>query len=228
MSVPRDTGLVAAGEAASRRALASRDAAWARALARVLARCGVRPDAVSVASIGFALAAGGALALSADAPETTRAGWLIAAAVGIQLRLLCNLLDGMLAVEEGLGSRTGAIFNEVPDRLADVLILVGAGYALPAGASGPALGWAAAVAALLTAYVRTLGGSLGLTQHFVGPMAKQHRMFALTVAALVGAVEAALHLPPRAMGGGLVLILAGSILTVLRRTRRLLHDAEAR
>ena len=35
----------------------------------------------------------------------------MAAAAGIQLRLLCNLLDGMLAVEAGLKSRTGEIFK---------------------------------------------------------------------------------------------------------------------
>ena len=48
------------------------------------------------------------------------------------------------------------------------------------------LGWAAAVLAVLTAYVRVLGGSLGLTQHFIGPMAKQHRMFTLTLGDAAG------------------------------------------
>jgi phosphatidylglycerophosphate synthase len=53
----------------------------------------------------------------------------------------------------------------------------------------PWLGWWGALAAALTAYVRVFGGSLGLPQDFRGPMAKQHRMAALTVAALLGAVE---------------------------------------
>ena len=44
--------------------------------------------------------------------------------------------------------------------------------------TGSTLGWAAAVLALLTAYIRALSGSLGLPQRFLGPMAKQHRMFA--------------------------------------------------
>jgi phosphatidylglycerophosphate synthase len=194
----------------------------------MLARSGVRPNAVSVASVGCALIAGAALALSPGTSGAGRGALLIAAAVGIQLRLLCNLLDGMLAVEEGLKSRTGEIFNELPDRIADVLILVGAGYALPDFTYGPAPGWAAAVAALLTAYVRTLSGALGLTQHFVGPMAKQHRMFTLTLATLVAAIEAAFDLPARAIGAGLAVILAGSVVTVMRRTRRLLRDAEGR
>ena len=58
----------------------------------------------------------------------------------MQLRLLCNMLDGMVAVEGGKGSRTGEIYNEVPDRIADPLLLVPAGYAigLPYGVE---LGW---------------------------------------------------------------------------------------
>ena len=53
--------------------------------------------------------------------------------------------------------------------------------------------------AVFTAYVRLLGGSLGMTQHFIGPMAKQHRMFTLTLVTLLAAVESMLGVPPRAM-----------------------------
>ena len=108
------------------------------------------------------------------------------AAVAIQLRLLCNLVDGMLAVEEGFSTKTGDIYNDLPDRISDVLILVGAGYSRGSRMRST-LGWLAAVLAVLTAYVRVLGGSLGVTQHFIGPMAKQHRMFALTIATLLSA-----------------------------------------
>jgi phosphatidylglycerophosphate synthase len=150
---------------------------------------------------------------------------LIVAAAGIQLRLLCNLLDGLLAVEEGLKERTGDIYNDLPDRVADVAILVAAGYSIRHLASGPILGWAAALLAVFTAYVRVLGGSLGLTQHFVGPMAKQHRMFTLTVTTLLAAIEAFLGSPPRVMLAGLVTIVAGSLVTVVRRTVLILDEA---
>ena len=43
---------------APRRVLATRHAGWAKALARALGRAGVRPNAVSTASVGFALIAG--------------------------------------------------------------------------------------------------------------------------------------------------------------------------
>jgi phosphatidylglycerophosphate synthase len=150
------------------------------------------------------------------------------AAASIQLRLLCNMLDGMLAVEEGLKGKTGDIYNDLPDRVADVLILAGAGYSVQGLAYGIELGWAAAVLAVFTAYLRVFAGSLGLTQHFIGPMAKQHRMFTLTVASLAYSAESMLGSSPRAMRLGLVLIVAGSIVTAARRTQRLLAEAEAR
>jgi phosphatidylglycerophosphate synthase len=214
--------------AAPRRVLATRNAGWARALAQTLATNGVRPNAVSVAGVGFALASGAAFYLSSGFADGSRAALLLAAAAAIQLRLLCNLLDGMLAVEEGLKSRTGEIFNDLPDRVADVLILVGAGYAVRELAYGATLGWAAAVAAVFTAYVRVLGGSLGLTQHFTGPMAKQHRMFALTVVTLLAAIEALLDTPSRAIPAGLAVIVIGSVATAVRRTWRVLEEADAR
>jgi phosphatidylglycerophosphate synthase len=210
-----------------RRALATRNAGWAKAIAHRLAASGVRPNSVSIASVAFALVAGVAFFVSAGFTGERRAALLVAGAACIQLRLLCNLLDGMLAVEEGLKTRTGEIFNDLPDRVADVLILVGAGYAVPLGES-VLLGWVAAVLALFTAYVRVLGGSLGLTQHFIGPMAKQHRMFVLTVAALIASVEALAGSPPRALSAGLVVIVVGSLATAVRRTRRVLREAEAR
>jgi hypothetical protein len=81
---------------------------------------------------------------------------------------------------------------------------------------------------VFTAYVRLLAGSLGATQHFIGPMAKPHRMFTLTLAALFSAAEAILGLPARSMPVALVLIIGGSIATAWRRTARLVAEVDAR
>jgi hypothetical protein len=90
------------------------------------------------------------------------------------------------------------------------------------------LGWAAALLAVLTAYVRVLGGSLGLMQHFTGPMAKQHRMFTLTLAALLAAAEAFVGAPPLAIAAGLAVIAVGSAATAARRALAILREAGAR
>lgn len=211
-----------------RRELRTRNAGWARLLARQLARFGVRPNAVSIASVVFAGAAGFCLAISPAAGSDMRAALLLAAAALVQLRLLCNLLDGMLAVEEGLATRDGVLYNEIPDRIADVLVLAGAGYVTGGGPWSVALGWMAASLALFTAYIRVFGGSLGLTQSFAGPMAKQHRMFTITVAAIMSAAEAWLWLPMYAMRLGLVIVVLGSIVTAARRIHRIAKELEAR
>jgi len=213
---------------APRRQLATRQAGWAVALARTLARSGVRPNAVSIAGILFAAVSGAAFAAAPALDGNGRAVALVAAAACIQLRLLCNLLDGMLAVEQGLKSKTGDVYNEIPDRVADILILVGAGYSARDLPYGVTLGWAAALAAVVTAYIRVFAGSIGARQQFIGPMAKQHRMFTLTVATLIAFVETLGGFPARAIRIGLAVIIAGSIVTAIRRTLRIVSEVEAR
>jgi len=193
----------------ARRPLKSRSTAWAGWLARRVAQTTITPNQISLASIGFALI-GGLLLLRPD--------WSVAlvfAAICIQLRLLCNLLDGMVAVEGGKGTPVGALYNEIPDRIADSLLLIGAGY----GLGLPALGWLAALLAALTAYVRALGGSLGLEQDFRGPQAKPHRMALLTVGCLAAAMEGYGSGTHYALTLALLLIVIGTLWTIVRRTR---------
>lgn len=214
-------------EAMNRRPLKTRSAAWAGGLARTLANLGATPNGVSVTGIFFALAGGAALVFAGRYTESTRALLLLAAAAGIQLRLLCNMIDGLIAVECGLKSKTGDLFNEVPDRLEDSAFLIGAGYASLA-IHGATLGWLAALLAGGTAYIRVLGGSLGFAQDFCGPMAKQHRMFFLTVTCLAGAGEALLTERRLALFYGLTFIIAGTAVTFVRRLSRIARALHAR
>lgn len=209
---------------AARRPLKMRERRWARSLARWLAARGVRPNGVSAASVVFAVLAGLFLALSLEENGDTCGPLVVAAAVCVQLRLLCNLVDGLIAVEGGLASPAGEIWNDLPDRLADPLILVGAGLAVRAIPWGLTLGWLAALLSLLTAYVRVLGGAVGLAQSFAGPMAKQHRMFVVTVGCLAAAVESALGHPPRTLSAALAVVVAGSAVTVVLRIRRIVRE----
>lgn len=144
-------------------------------------RLGLKPNTVSVLGIVCAAGGGGA-ALMAVRSDSAWVFWLLAA-VGVQLRLFCNMMDGLLAVEGGLKSATGELFNEIPDRIDDALILVPLGYAGGTDWS-IALGWAAMGGSVLTAYVRALGASITGKHDFCGPMAKPHRMFTVTLACL--------------------------------------------
>jgi hypothetical protein len=93
---------------------------------------------------------------------------------------------------------------------------------------GITLGWIAALLAILTAYVRVLGGALGLPQSFAGPMAKQHRMFVLTVGCLASAVQVALGSPPKSLYAALIIIAVGSAATAVRRTVKIARTLRAR
>lgn len=203
---------------AERRPIATRETGWARALAAAIARTGLTANAISVLGAVFALVAG--CAFLASAGPGWRA-WLVVAALGIQLRLLCNMLDGMVAVEHGRATPVGALYNDVPDRIADTVILVGAGYALDAGAWNPTLGWACAVMALFTAFVRVLGGALGTPQFFFGPQSKSQRMAVLTGGALLAAAMPSTARAGQVITLALVVILVGSTATVVRRVLRI-------
>lgn len=207
-----------------RRELKSRNTGWARLLARWLIASSLSPNAISVLSIVFAA---GSMTCFLYVPEQTTplatALLWFGAAAGIQFRLLCNLMDGMVAVEGGKASATGPIYNEVPDRVADVFILAAAGYStrfepgvLKLFESLP-LGWTCAILAMATAYVRLLQGTLTGQQSFMGPMAKQHRMAVLTLGTLIALGESLTGREPIAIWWALLIILIGSAWTFLRR-----------
>jgi phosphatidylglycerophosphate synthase len=208
----------------NRRPIKSREAGWAQRLAKNLADASVRPDLISGASVAFALL-GAALLLAAGVIEIAglRAVLLLGAAAMIQLRLVCNLLDGMVAMEHGRGSPAGAIWNELPDRFSDVALLAAAGYCAGGGGVMFAVefGWICACLALLTAYLRELGRGLGFAADFSGPMAKPQRMAALTIGCVIGALEPLWGWRGETLVIVLAIIAIGTALTAARRTRKL-------
>jgi len=197
-------------------------------MASSLAKAGINPNTISVFSTVFAMAgAVTLLCIPSCTTLVTRAELLIATVAAIQLRLLCNLLDGMVAIECGMKTKSGEIFNELPDRISDSLLLVAGGYAIPQS-FGAAFGWAAALLAVMTAYVRVLGAATGTAHHFFGPMAKQQRMAVLTTACLVALYENHREWHGYTFTAALTLIILGSIVTVIRRTLRIVKDLEAK
>jgi phosphatidylglycerophosphate synthase len=212
----------------ARRPLKTRQSAWAGALARLLMRSRVSPNAISITSVFFALGGAAALYFSATSDGGRRVLILVMAVAGIQGRLLCNLLDGMVAIEGGRKTKAGEIFNDLPDRIADPLILIAAGYGARQHTFGIELGYLAAVLAVFTAYVRMLGGASGLKQSFTGPMAKQHRMATLSVACVLSMFETKCFAAGTALWAALILVNAGCIVTIWRRTTRIARELESR
>ncbi|MBB6223221.1 CDP-alcohol phosphatidyltransferase family protein [Rhizobium leguminosarum] len=203
-------------EDASRRPIASRSSSWAIGMSAWLARTGVTPNGISLFSILFAGICAALILL------TTHPIAMIGAAISVQLRLVCNLLDGMVAIEGGKKTKSGPIYNEFPDRIADSLLLVAAGYAC----GFPWLGWLAALLAALTAYIRVFGGSVGLGQDFSGIMAKQRRMAVLTAGLVAQSVETLISASRWSLLIASIIIAAGSLVTCVTRTIRLARSLE--
>jgi phosphatidylglycerophosphate synthase len=213
-----------------RRPLKTRGRAWAKALARWLTMRAVAPNTISIASLIPAASAGACFLLLPHATRPVQVLLLLLAAGLIQLRLLANMLDGLVAVEGGRKTPTGDLYNEIPDRFADVLILAPAGYAIPSlGSLGITLGWGVAVLAVLTAYIRLVGGSLGFQQSFTGPMAKQHRMATLTLTCLLSIIEVIVAgYQGRIFALGLTVIGIGAALTIVRRINAIAVELKRR
>ena len=207
-----------------RRPLATRYRRWSHSIAERLARSGVSPNAISVGGLAFGIVAGCLLASTSHLGPITRRLFFLGAAGAIQLRLLCNLMDGLVAIEHGKASRLGELYNEIPDRISDAATLIGAGYAI---GGVPNLGFLAACVAILTAYVRAMGKVAGARQEFCGPMAKQQRMFLITVAVLYCGLAPSSWQPTWGRFGAgvisaaLMVVSAGGLLTAARRLRRI-------
>jgi len=165
-----------------RRPIKARDTRWACFTARGLTSLGISPNAISIFGMVAAMAAGASFYLTRYPLGFQRALW-IGGAMLVFLRLLANMFDGIVAIEQGKATQVGVLYNEVPDRVSDAAILIGSGYA--AGGSVE-VGYLAACVALFIAYVRSMARTAGAPSDFGGPMAKQQRMFLVIVAALWG------------------------------------------
>ena len=210
--------------APERRPMFTRDWNISQQFARWLIARNVPPNSISLAGMAGGIAAGLALAATHLLP-LPQAMFLLAVA-GIVARGIGNLLDGMVAVNSGKASPFGELFNEIPDRVADIAILVGAGYA---AGGNPALGFSAALVAVFVAYIRAEGKVTGAAQHYCGPMAKPARMVVVLLISLYCGLTPASWQPVMRIGNqhlglmsfGLAVIVLGGIVTVFRRLRRI-------
>lgn len=205
------------GDGSDRRPIQTRSKAWAKRMAAALAKRRITPNQISLASVVFALVGAGLLLW-----WPTPLG-MVLCAITIQCRLLCNMFDGMVAVEWEQQSAVGALYNELPDRFADALFLVPLGFVL----GQPWIGWVAALGAMLTAYLRAFGGTQGLAQDFCGPMAKPQRMAVLTLGLIVAAIESASNGTFYSLWMAAGLILLGLVWTSCRRTARIVRQLQA-
>jgi len=132
------------------------------------------------------------------------------------------MLDGMVALASGQASRRGEIINDLPDRVSDIVIFVGVAHS---GLCHLPSGYWAAIFAVLTAYIGTLGQAVASRREFGGVMSKPWRLVTLHVGAWL--MLADLWGPHWSrtwqltiLDITLVVIIAGCIQTIIVRLKR--------
>src|SRR5260370_28810542 len=85
----------------ARRPLKSRQTGWAKKLAQFLVKSRISPNAISIASVFFAIGAGVAFYFASPDNPIRYMQMLVIAAVALQGRLLCHPPDSMVPAEGG-------------------------------------------------------------------------------------------------------------------------------
>jgi phosphatidylglycerophosphate synthase len=187
----------------------------ADAATRFCVQHGIHPDAISYLSILAAIAAGFCFWKSGQLR------WLlIVAPLFCFLRLWFNMLDGMVAVAANKASRRGEILNDLPDRISDIIIFVGAAHG---GLMNPLIGYWAGIFAVLTAYVGLFGQALGAQREFGGMMSKPWRMVALSIGAWFTLFTGANSFGSLTiLDWACLIVIAGCVETIVVRLKRIM------
>ena len=171
----------------------------------LLVGAGVSPDAISASAVVIAAAGGLCLALAEQVPWLLLLVPFLAAA-----RLIANILDGSVARRTGVSRPIGELWNELGDRVADVLFIGGLGLN---PSVDPRLALGAVVAALLASFAGLAARAAGGRRLYLGIMAKPGRMIVLAFAAPAALVTG----DGRFLTAAAVVILIGSLLTLAQR-----------
>lgn len=205
-------------EPMDRRPIQSRNSRWAEAATRFLVKGGVSPNGISLLGMVAAIAAGIAFYSTSNTIGPTQRMLWFGGGVLCQVRLLCNLFDGMVAVARNIASPRGELYNEIPDRVSDAAVFIGWGYAAGGDVT---LGYIAALMSVFVAYVRATAKSIGAPNDFCGPMAKPQRMALVTiVAAYLALSPDSWRLPWGEAKIVLMVVIIGGLVTALRRLVR--------
>lgn len=185
-------------------------------LARLLIRCGVTPDAVTIA--GTVGVVSGALVLYP-------LGQLFWGTVFITVFVFSDVIDGIMARARGHCGPWGSFLDSTLDRLADGALFAGVAIWFFTGGSNPAVGVAALaclVLGMLVSYARAKAESLGFTAN-VGLAERAERLVSLlVVTGLTG-----LGLPEEFLLGVLVILALASLVTVYQRVAAVRRQALA-
>lgn len=195
----------------------STKSSWQRALRSVVAFCvrkNVPPDAFTFGAMAVSLAAGFAFPLA----EAQRA-WLWVIPPCTLIRLLFNLMDGLLARERGLADTWGEVKNEFGDRIEDALFFLGLGFSSYVDIR---LATLALALILLVSYLGIFGKALTGKRVYVGVFAKGDRMLSLGGFTLYAMLSGNLASYDWYLGFACF----AALITIVQRLRTIHHDTQ--
>lgn len=171
-----------------------------------VARAGVRPNHLTLAAIAVSAAAGAVVVGAVEA-----AGLLLLVPILYLVRMALNAMDGLLAREHGMTSRSGAILNEIGDVVSDSLAY------LPFAVLLPGHLWLVVVIVVLglIGEVAALVGGNESGRRNDGPLGKSDRALAFGVVAVLAATGADAAIVP-----ALVVMALFGIVTIRNRAVR--------
>jgi archaetidylinositol phosphate synthase len=137
----------------------------------------IHPDVISLIAFLVALAAGILYGKSGEIHV-----FLIVNIVFILLRMTLNTLDGLIALKRKRTSMMGKMVNALPDRYADMFILVGISFS---SLCDVGIGMIASLTVLLVSYSGMLGKALGVSWQQHGPLDKVDRLVLIMSASLM-------------------------------------------
>jgi phosphatidylglycerophosphate synthase len=188
---------------------------------RALVRSGLTPNVLTFAS----LLAAGAAAVAVARGSFAAGGWLY---------FLCgilDILDGRVARVTGRVSPSGAFFDSVIDRYAELVVFAGLAYYYR---DSPVLGVVllASLGSVMVSYTRARGEALGISDLNIGTMQRPERLFYLGMSMIWSPiVELVLghgRLPPHPLVvGGLMLLGVSANITAVRRIRHTMARLDA-
>ncbi len=149
---------------------------WQKALRPIVTFCArnrIHPDVFIYGALALSFAAAAALWRAGPAPV-----WLWLVPPCVLLRLLFNLMDGLVARETGVADAIGEVKNEFGDRVADSAIFLGLVFGGYADARLAAL---ALALILCVSYLGILGKALGGPRVYGGLFGKGDRMISLAL-----------------------------------------------
>jgi CDP-diacylglycerol--glycerol-3-phosphate 3-phosphatidyltransferase len=187
-----------------------------RPLTHWLARRGVTANQVTVMAILISLAMGGAIAVWADQ------GWPLLFLPGMLLiRMALNAADGMLAREQHMQSRLGAVLNELGDVLSDTALYLP--LALVPGMPAPMI-VVLTILAVISEMTGVIAVQIGAQRRYDGPLGKSDRAFALSLLSLLLGCGVPVG---TWLDIGLGILIGLAVLTIINRARRALLEVAA-